>query len=111
MTLKEEREYGIAGKEINGRLEPLVVIFPGKEKKYGYVSKVALVRDRYGNVVYRHPNPFMKAEIVYSGETDNIEDLIFDLERAGFVIIWFRRSSESTFARDILSTSAFPVPA
>jgi len=111
MTLKEEREYGIAGKEINGRLEPLVVIFPGKEKKYGYVSKVALVRDRYGNVVYRHPNPFMKAEIVYSGETDNIEDLIFDLEHEGYVIIWFRTPSGSTFTRDITVSSSFLVPA
>jgi len=108
MTRKEEREYCIAGKVMYGRFEPMVVIFPGKEKKYEYISKVALVRDRYGNVVYRKPNPFMKAEYVYSGETDNIEDLIFDLKRAGFVIMWFKRSSEPT-ARDIFSTSAFPV--
>jgi hypothetical protein len=113
MTLKEEREkteYGVAGKVIGGHFHSRIVI-SRKSKKYNIDSLDPLYVDRFGNVFFRTPNKFTKAEITYHVETNSIEDLLIDLKNAGYVIIWFRTPSESTFTRDITFSSSFLVPA
>jgi hypothetical protein len=108
MSLKEKEIVGVAGKVIGGHFHSRIVITSGKSKKYNIVSLDPLYVDRFGNVFFRTPNKFMKAEITYYTETDSIEDLLIDLKNAGYEIIWFRTSS-GTFTRNILSTFDFQI--
>jgi len=108
---EKTEQYGICGKVIGGHFYSRIVVTTGKTKKYNVDSLDPLFVDRFGNVFLRPPNHFMKAQIVYHVETNSIEDLLIDLKNAGYVIIWFRTPSESTFTRDITVSSSFLVPA
>jgi len=108
MTKAETEEYLVGGKVQGGKFNEIFLIIK-TERDTEIYGKQPFWKDRYGNVFLRQPNSFMKAIQVYYAKANDISDFIEELKQEGFVILSF--PSESTFTRDILSTSDFPIPA